>query len=83
MESTGIPEARLADVEHLDANLAALDVVLSDNEITKLDALSSPPATFLSLMRPLLSSVMQNGVTVNGVIGEPWPLSPPRDGKRY
>jgi len=36
----------------LDANPAALDVVSLLDEFTKLDALSSPPATFLSRMCP-------------------------------
>jgi aryl-alcohol dehydrogenase-like predicted oxidoreductase len=77
------PVVGVRTLAQLDANLSALDVVLSVDEITKLDALSLPPATFLSRMRPLLRSIMQNGVTVNGVVGEPCPLSPPRDGKRY
>jgi diketogulonate reductase-like aldo/keto reductase len=42
------PVIGIRTLAQLDANLAALDVVLSVDEIAKLDALSSPPATFLA-----------------------------------
>jgi aryl-alcohol dehydrogenase-like predicted oxidoreductase len=70
-------------LEQLDQNLAALDLVLTANDIAALDKLSAPslnfPATFLKFA-PMFA---HGGATVNGVPSAPWPLAPKSDAERY
>jgi aryl-alcohol dehydrogenase-like predicted oxidoreductase len=53
-------------LDQLDANLAALELTLDANDLTRLDDLSTPPATFLSWVKAISPDSFQNGATVNG-----------------
>ncbi|WP_186055193.1 aldo/keto reductase [Burkholderia gladioli] len=52
--------------EQLLANVTALDVVLSADEIHRLDKLSAPPGTFLDWVRSMTPASVQCGATING-----------------
>jgi aryl-alcohol dehydrogenase-like predicted oxidoreductase len=70
-------------LDQLEANLAAVDVNLSTEDIAALDALSEPPATFTSRQRNLAEPFIHNGLTVNGVPSKPWPMGPTSEDSRY
>ncbi len=70
-------------LEHLDANLAALDVKLTEGQIAKLDELSKPKLNFPHDFLDGVKTAIQNGTTVNGDSRDPWPLSPEGDEDRY
>jgi len=70
-------------LEHLDANLAALDVELTEGQIAKLDELSKPNLNFPHDFLDGVKAAIQNGTTVNGDTRDPWPLSPEGDKDRY
>ena len=70
-------------LQQLESNLAALDVLLSAEEVAKLDALSTPPKTFTSGLETGSRMYMQNGITINGVTAPEWPLAPTSDEERY
>jgi hypothetical protein len=66
-------------LDQLDDNLKALDVVLSADDLAKLDAQSKPRSTFIGLLEGIGRPILQNGVTVNGFASETWPLAPKSD----
>lgn len=68
--STIIGARRLAQ---LDENVGALDVVLSADEIARLDALTKPIIGFPQSMLPAAPSITHGGATVNGITA---PTSP-------
>jgi hypothetical protein len=54
-------------MDQLDANLAALDVILSADQIASLDALTQPTLNFpADLLRNLSLNLAHAGGTVNG-----------------
>jgi aryl-alcohol dehydrogenase-like predicted oxidoreductase len=70
-------------MEQLEDNLAAVDVVLRPEHVTKLDALSKPklnfPADFIENGAPFV----HGGITINGRSAPVWPASPKGDDDRY
>jgi aryl-alcohol dehydrogenase-like predicted oxidoreductase len=68
--STIIGARRLAQ---LDDNLKALEVILSAEELGRLDALTKPKLGFPQNMQPWFPAIHNGGTTVNGVSA---PLSP-------
>ncbi|MFK7960850.1 MAG: aldo/keto reductase [Phycisphaerales bacterium] len=61
---------------HLDDNLGALDISLTDDHVKRLEDKSKPslpfPADFLDGAR----TVIQGGTSLNGERRDPWPLAP-------
>ncbi|TCL05927.1 aldo/keto reductase [Sodalis ligni] len=70
-------------LDQLEANLSALEVRLSDEEIAELSRLSAPPETFINWINGVGPTVFQGGTTVNGRPAEVFPLSPENDDQRY
>jgi aryl-alcohol dehydrogenase-like predicted oxidoreductase len=70
-------------VAHLDANIKALDVKLSADDIARLDALSTPPMSFVTKLAGLADAVINHSMTVNGQITPAWWGAPPSDAARY
>jgi len=70
-------------LDQLDDNLKALDLVLSADDIAKLDALSVPQTTFIGMHEAIGRPVIQNGLTVNGITAPIWALAPRSDADRY
>jgi aryl-alcohol dehydrogenase-like predicted oxidoreductase len=70
-------------LDQLDDNLKALDVVLSADDVAKLDAQSKPQPTFIGQLEVIGRPIIQNGVTVNGITSESWPLAPKSDAERH
>ncbi len=54
-------------LQQLEANITATDVNLSKEEVASLDALSTPPATFLSEYKDLIPMMQHGGIEINGV----------------
>ena len=53
--------------KQLDANIAAVDVHLTTEEIASLDQLSMPQATFLSEYKDLIKILQHGGIEINGL----------------
>jgi diketogulonate reductase-like aldo/keto reductase len=53
--------------EQLDANIVAVDVHLTSEEVRSLDQLSIPPATFLSEYKDLIPVMQHGGIEINGL----------------
>ena len=70
-------------VEHLEANVKALEVRLSADDIARLEALSQPPQTFVARLAPLAETIIHHGTTVNGKTVGAWWGAPPSDAARY
>jgi aryl-alcohol dehydrogenase-like predicted oxidoreductase len=68
---------------HLDANVKALDVRLTADDITRLDGLTTPPSTFVSRLPIIADMVTLNSTTVNGQTQPAWWGEPPSDAARY
>lgn len=58
--------------DQLEANLAALQVTLSADEVAALNALSTPPATFVTQYRDYARSFVHGGIHINN--SQPAPL---------
>jgi len=54
-------------VGHLEANLGALDLAVPADQLTRLDALSAPEDTFATRFQHLATTVIYDGLTINGV----------------
>jgi aryl-alcohol dehydrogenase-like predicted oxidoreductase len=67
----------------LDANLQALEVRLSADQMARLDAASTPAPIFPHGFLMNTRHVQQSGATVNGVTSDPWPLAPKTEGERW
>ncbi|MEN0019526.1 MAG: aldo/keto reductase [Planctomycetota bacterium] len=70
-------------LEQLDANIAALDVTLSDDAVKKLDTVSHQPAIFPQSFLPYVKNNVQGGTTINGVSSDPWHMAPKNDDERW
>ena len=62
---------------HLEANLAALDLTLSEEETARLNELTRPPLNWPSAMLEGAANVSMAGATVNGIESVPYPITPP------
>ena len=67
----------------LDDNLAALEVKLTKEHVTALDALSKPTLNFPAGFLGLAPSFMHGGINVNGDAAAPTPMTPKDDSERY
>ena len=67
----------------LDDNLAALDVTLTAEHVSRLDALSTPRLNFPADFLANGAAFYHGGTTINGRSAPPWPLSPRGDDDRY
>lgn len=67
----------------LDANLAALEVTLSEAQVARLDAASEPTPIFPHGFLANTKHVMQSGAVINGVASDPWALAPASDAERW
>jgi aryl-alcohol dehydrogenase-like predicted oxidoreductase len=70
-------------LDQLDDNLKALDVVLSADDVAKLDARSQPPVTFTSINEAMARPGIQNGLTVNGITAPIFAMAPQSAAERY
>jgi aryl-alcohol dehydrogenase-like predicted oxidoreductase len=70
-------------LDQLDDNLKALDVVLSADDVAKLDAQSQPPVTFTGINEAMARPGIQNGLTVNGITAPIFAMAPQSDAERY
>jgi aryl-alcohol dehydrogenase-like predicted oxidoreductase len=70
-------------LEQLDQNLGALDVRLTAEETSRLDALSAPALNFPAAFLARAGSFMHGGITVNGDTAGPSPFAPRPDSRRY
>ena len=64
-------------LDQLDANLAALDLLLPPEHVEALNAVSAPVLNFPAAFVAGAASFMHNGLTVNGVPSEALPLLQP------
>ncbi|MVM33753.1 aldo/keto reductase [Spirosoma sp. HMF4905] len=53
--------------QQLESNIAATDVTLTAEEIASLDALSTPPKTFLAEYKDMIPMMQHGGIEINGV----------------
>lgn len=70
-------------LDQLEDNLSALEVHLTDGDMARLNALSAPPATFLTWVNGIAPNVFQGGTMVNGRPSQPNPLAPQNSQERY
>ncbi|MAY73748.1 MAG: aldo/keto reductase [Phycisphaerae bacterium] len=70
-------------LEQLDANLAALEVSLSDEQIARLDEASAVRQAFPFDFNARITQEIQGGTTVNGLKRSPTPLAPQNDDERH
>lgn len=67
----------------LEANLRALDLKLTADQATRLDAASQPAAIFPHGFLANTRDVMQSGAAINGTASAPWALAPKSDAERW
>jgi len=70
-------------IDQLDQNLAALDIVLSSEQVARLDTLSKPTLSFPMQFLNVATMFSHGGTTVNGEPSSVWPLAPKADHERY
>src|SRR5690606_16585190 len=70
-------------MEQLEANIAALDVELTAEDVAKLDEVSAIEPIFPHSFLRNVTATVQNGTMVNGVSSDEWPLSPETDEQRW
>ncbi|MEA9390275.1 aldo/keto reductase [Acerihabitans sp. TG2] len=70
-------------IEQLEANMSALDLRLSTQEINGLNELSKPAPTFLEWVKSISPNSFQNGMTVNGRTSQESPSAPTGDDPCY
>jgi len=71
-------------VDQMTSNLASADVVLSDEQMSRLNELSEPTLPFPhDFLKNAIPGAMQGGATINGRETEPWPLAPEGEKDRY
>ena len=58
-------------LDQLEDNLRSLEVVLTGEELARLDELTRPTFGFPQSMQPLFPSIHNGGTTINGVHAEP------------
>ncbi|MBS1660156.1 MAG: aldo/keto reductase [Bacteroidetes bacterium] len=54
------------NVKQLEDNIAATDIHLTTEEVASLDALSTPPKTFLAEYKDMIPMLQHGGITING-----------------
>ena len=67
----------------LEANLEALDVALTPEQMARLEAASTPAPVFPHGFLPITRSTMQGGTMVNGMASDPWALAPKTEAERW
>jgi aryl-alcohol dehydrogenase-like predicted oxidoreductase len=70
-------------VEQLQDNLAALELVLSPEQIRRLDEASLPPPHFPQSFLLNTAAILQGGTEVDGRPSPVWPLAPRNDQERW
>jgi aryl-alcohol dehydrogenase-like predicted oxidoreductase len=70
-------------VAQLEANLRALEVRLTAEQLKRLDVASEIVPPFPYRFLDFTRSTLQCGATINGVASEPWPLAPRNDEERW
>jgi len=70
-------------LDQLDQNLTALDIILRDDDIAALNAVSEPALNFPAPFFRMIPTFAQGGTTVNGTPSVAWPLMPKSDAERY
>ena len=70
-------------VEQLNANIAATDVHLTTEEVTSLDQLSMPQASFLSEYKDLIPALQHGGIEINGLKPNQMPMLADMQPGRY
>jgi aryl-alcohol dehydrogenase-like predicted oxidoreductase len=70
-------------LEQLEANLGALEVKLTPEQVAALDQVSQPALNFPADFLQGGPTFMHGGLTVNGVTAPPWPMAPKTDAERY
>ncbi|HEX9512577.1 MAG TPA: aldo/keto reductase [Puia sp.] len=55
------------NIKQLEANAAAISIVLLEDEITALDSLSTPPVTFVNAYTAIAQMFQHGGIEINGV----------------
>jgi aryl-alcohol dehydrogenase-like predicted oxidoreductase len=70
-------------MDQLDANLAALDVTLTDDQVRTLDEVSTPPPVFPYNFLPYTINNTQAGTTINRRPSEAWHMAPRNDDERW
>ncbi len=70
-------------IEQLDDNLSAADIVLSADQIARLEKLSVPKLPFPANMLGQASGILNGGTSVNGVQSPVWAATPATDDERY
>jgi hypothetical protein len=70
-------------MDQLDANLAALDVTLTDDQVRTLDEVSTPPPVFPYNFLPYTINNTQAGTTINRRPSEAWHMAPQTDDERW
>jgi len=78
--STIIGAKRLSQLED---NLGALDFTLSAEQRSRLEALCPYAKHFPHNFLDKIAPAIQNGSTVNGVVGDTWGLGPTNDSERH
>jgi diketogulonate reductase-like aldo/keto reductase len=58
---------------HLDDNIKALDVKLNPEQVSKLDALTTPALNFPAPFLSVAATIQAGGATINGERSEPSP----------
>ena len=70
-------------MEQLEDNVGALDVKLTAEQVTRLDAASTPVLPFPSDMLSAVPMFAFGGTTINGQPSKPWSQAPQNDAERY
>jgi hypothetical protein len=70
-------------MEQLDDNLGALDVKLTAEHVTALDAASKPTLAFPADMLSAVPSFAHGGTTINGQPSTAWSNAPQNDDERF
>ena len=70
-------------LDQLDANLKALNLELTEDQMKRLNAASEPTPVFPHSFLANTRHVMQGGTRINGIDSEVWPLAPKIDGERW
>ena len=70
-------------MSHLEDNLKALDLPLTDAHRARLDELSAPALPFPHQFLDMVKTAIHNGTTVNGDSRDAWQLGPKDDSERW
>lgn len=70
-------------LQHLEDNLAALDVELTPEQVAKLDALTTPTLNFPAPFLAMTGAIHAGGTTINGEPSVPTPFGVTKKGDHY